>query len=285
MSRVSYVNGRYLPHTDALIHIDDRGLQFADAVYEVIGVQDGAFVDEERHLARLVRSLDELRIELPFTLKTFRHVFREILRRNRLANGMIYLQVTRGIAPRDHAFPRTGVRPSVMVTGKRLDREAIARRVADGMAVVTAPDLRWGRVDIKTTGLLPNLLAKQTAVESNAQEAWLVDQNGFITEGSSTNAWIVDGEGTLITHPLGHDILGGVTRQTLLEAARLAGVRLLERPFTVEDALSAREAFSSASTYIIMPVVQINGKAIGNAVPGSVTMRLREAFDRVAELS
>ncbi|MDE1174222.1 MAG: D-amino-acid transaminase [Parvibaculaceae bacterium] len=285
MSRVSYVNGRYVPHAGAYVHIDDRGYQFADAVYEVIGVSGGFLIDEEAHLARLFRSLGEIRIPRPFSAAVFRHLFRELVRRNRINEGMIYLQVSRGVAPRDHVFPKEGVKPSVVATARRLDRAALAHKAAEGISVISAPDNRWGRVDIKTTGLLPNLLARQTAREQGAQEVWFVDREGFVTEGGATNAWIVDKDGTLITRPLGPDILGGVTRETLIRAAQACGVPLVERAFTLEEAKAAREAFSSASTYIVMPVVAIDGQVIGNGVPGSMAQRLREAFEAATVLS
>ncbi len=285
MSRVSYVNGRYVPHAEACVHIDDRGYQFADAVYEVIGVSGGFLIDEEAHLVRLFRSLGEIHIPRPFTAPVFRHLFRELVRRNRLSEGMVYLQISRGVAPRDHVFPKEGGKPSIVATARRLDRAALAKRAAEGISVVSAPDNRWGRVDIKTTGLLPNLLARQAAREQGAQEVWFVDREGFVTEGGATNAWIVDREGTLITRPLGPDILGGVTRQTLIRAAQTSGVPLVERVFTLDEARAAREAFCSASTYIIMPVVEIDGQAIGNGEPGSITQRLLEAFRDATVLS
>jgi len=285
LSRIAYVNGRYLRQRDASVHIEDRGYQFADGIYEVCGVRGGKLMDEALHLERMQRSLGELRIALPVPLPALRHILREVVRRNRLSNGMVYFQITRGVSPRDHPFPPASVRPALVVTAKRLNEARVALAVEKGVAVVTMPDLRWARRDIKSVALLPNILAKQAAREAGAYEAWLVDKDGFVTEGSSTNAWIVDSEGRLITRPAGPDILNGVTRRVLVEAARLEGIELVERPFTPEEAKAAREAFVSASSAIIIPVVRIDGEPVGNAAPGSTTLRLREAYGRVAVLS
>lgn len=285
MSRIAYVNGRYVRHAEASVHIEDRGYQFSDGVYEVCGVREGKLMDEELHLARLQRSLAELRIGLPMPMSALRHVLREVVRRNRIANGLVYFQVTRGVAPRDHPFPPTGVRPALVVTAKRLNEVRVMASVEKGVAVVTRPDLRWARRDIKSVALLPNILAKQSAREAGAYEAWLVDGEGFVTEGSSTNAWIVDKEGRVVTRPAGPDILSGITRHVLIEAARREGIEVVERPFTVEEAKAAREAFISASSAIIIPVVRIDDTAIGNGAPGSVTLRLRQAYSACGRLS
>ena len=285
MSRIAYVNGRYVAHAGAGVHIEDRGYQFADGVYEVCGVRGGKLMDEELHLARLQRSLGELRIGPPMALPALRHVLREVVRRNRIENGMVYFQVTRGVAPRDHPFPPAGMRPALVVTAKRLNEARVAKSVETGVAVITMPDLRWARRDIKSVALLPNILAKQAAREAGAYEAWLVDADGFVTEGSSTNAWIVDGEGRVITRPTGPGILAGVTRHVILEAARREGIEVIERPFTPEEAKAAREAFISASSAIIIPVVRIDDATIGNGAPGSVTLRLREAYSACGRLT
>jgi D-alanine transaminase len=285
LSRIAYVNGRYVRHAEASVHIEDRGYQFSDGVYEVCGLRDGKLMDEELHLARLERSLGELRIGLPMPMSALRHVLREVVRRNRIANGLVYFQVTRGVAPRDHPFPPAGVRPALVVTAKRLNEVRVMAAVEKGVAVVTHPDLRWARRDIKSVALLPNILAKQSAREAGAYEAWLVDGQGFVTEGSSTNAWIVDKEGRVVTRPAGPDILSGITRHVLIEAARREGIEVVERPFTVEEAKTAREAFISASSAIIIPVVRIDDTAIGNGAPGSVTLRLRQAYSACGRLS
>jgi len=284
LSRIAYVNGRYLRHAEASVHIEDRGYQFADGIYEVCGVRGGKLMDEGLHLERLQRSLRELRMELPTPISALKIILREVIRRNRISNGMVYFQVTRGVAPRDHPFP-ADAQASLVVTAKRLNEARVAASVAKGVEVMTMPDQRWARRDIKSVALLPNILAKQTAREAGAYEAWLVDAEGFVTEGASTNAWIVDREGRLITRPEGPDILSGVTRRVLLQAARAEGVEVVERAFTPDEAKSAREAFISASSAIIIPVVRIDGHPVGNAAPGSTTLRLREAYSRFGELS
>ncbi len=283
MSRIAYVNGRYLRHSEAAVHIEDRGYQFSDGVYEVCGVRGGLLMDEDYHLERLERSLAALRIAMPMAMRALRHVIREVVRKNDIADGMVYLQVTRGVAKRDHPFPNPPVPPALVITAKRLSLAKIAQAVAQGVAVVTMSDQRWARRDIKSVSLLANILAKQAAREAGAYEAWLVDRDGFVTEGSSTNAWIVDAEGRVITRPLSADILPGVTRRVLLEAAAREGIEVVERAFTVEEARHAREAFISACTAIITPVVRVDGLAIGNGAPGSVTMRLRAAYDSATQ--
>ncbi len=285
MSRIAYVNGRYLRHADASVHIEDRGYQFSDGVYEVCGVRHGLLIDETYHLERLQRSLGELRIAMPMVLGALRQVLREVVRRNGIKNGMVYLQVSRGVARRDHPFPNPAVRPALVITAKRLNEARIAQAVANGIEVITMADQRWARRDIKSISLLANILAKQAAREAGAYEAWLVDQDGCVTEGSSTNAWIVDAKGRIVTRPLSHDILPGVTRRVLLEAAALDGLELVERAFTVEEARNAREAFISASSAVILPVVKIDGHVIGNGAPGSITLQFRAAYETIAEFS
>lgn len=285
MSRIAYVNGRYLRHADASVHIEDRGYQFSDGVYEVCGVRHGQLMDETYHMERLQRSLSELRIAMPMALRALRVVLREVVRRNGIDNGMVYLQVTRGVARRDHPFPNPAVSPALVITAKRLNEARIAQAVANGVEVITMADQRWARRDIKSVSLLANILAKQVAREAGAYEAWLVDSDGWVTEGSSTNAWIVDHEGRIITRPLSRDILPGVTRRVLLEAAAREGLELVERAFSVEEARNAREAFISASSSIIIPVVKIDGRIIGNGAPGLITLQFRAAYETMAEFS
>jgi D-alanine transaminase len=285
MSRIAYVNGRYRPHRDATVHIEDRGFQFADAVYEVCEVKDGRLVDERRHMERLQRSLAELRIRLPMTPKSLSVVLHETVRRNRVDWGIVYLQITRGAARRDFAFPESATPPSVVITAKNLDpsrNEAIAR---DGMAVVTVPDNRWGRVDIKSVSLLPNVLAKQAARDQGAREAWLVDAKGFVTEGASSNAWIVTPDRKLVTRPADHAILRGITRTVVVDVLRAHGLALDERPFTVAEAVAAQEAFVTSASQTVLPVVKIDGKPIGGGKPGPVATALRREFHRHAEFS
>ncbi len=284
MSRIAYVNGRYVTHQAAAIHIEDRSVQFADAVYEVCEVKDGRLIDEMRHLARLNRSLAALRIGLPMSLASLGVVLREVVRRNRVRNGIVYLQVTRGTAPRNHAFPQNDIRPGVIVTARSLDPAEGERRAREGVAVITTPDIRWGRVDIKTVGLLPNVLAKQKAREAGAYEAWFVNAEGFVTEGASTNAWIVTKDGTLVTHAADQAILHGITRIAVLELAEEEGIRVEERRFTIAEALSAREAFITAASTIVMPVVAVDGKPIGDGKPGPMASRLRAIFHAHVEI-
>jgi D-alanine transaminase len=283
MSRFAYVNGRYLPMRNAMVHIEDRGYQFADGVYEVCEVRGGRLIDERRHLARLTRSLDELRIRLPMSLSALGIVLREVIAKNRIGYGIVYLQITRGVARRDHAFPPPEVPPSVVVTARALNRARNEALAAKGIAVVSVPDNRWGRVDIKTIGLLPNVLARQAAIERGAREAWFVDKDGTVTEGASTNAWIVTEAGTVVTRPADHAILRGITRTVLFEAIKAQGLAVDERAFTLNEAYAAREAFVTAASQIVLPVVRIDGRMIGDGRPGPIAMALRREFHRYVE--
>jgi D-alanine transaminase len=275
MSRVAYVNGRYVPHREAAVHIEDRGYQFADGVYEVTAVKNGRLVDEPLHLARLDRSLKELRISRPMSDAALQFVTREVIRRNGVRNGIVYLQITRGVAPRDHAFP-TEAETAIIITsrrGKPNDKQA-----AEGVKVITIPDIRWARCDIKSVSLLPNILGKQAAREAGAYEAWQVDDDGMITEGTSSNAWIVTGQGEVVTRKADNAILNGTIRVALLDIIRREKLRFVERPFSVDEAKKAREAFTTSTTSIVMPVVQIDDAVIGNGHPGSLSGTLRDAF-------
>lgn len=285
MPRIAYVNGRYVRHAEATVHIEDRGYQFADGVYEVCEVARGFIVDMTRHLDRLDRSLSELSIAWPMRRKAVELIMREVVRRNRVANGLVYLQVTRGVAPRDHVFPAPGTRPALVVTAKRLDKEAAEKRAQTGIKVITVPENRWERVDIKTVGLLPNVLARQKAREAGAAEAWFVDSDGMVKEGAATNAWIVTAEGKLVTRPADFGILRGVTRAGVLDLAARMGLEVEERSFSVEEAQGAREAFITAASTVVMPVVEIDGKPVANGHPGSLTLDLRRAFFDIAEKS
>jgi len=285
MSRIAYVNGRYLPRDEAAVSVEDRGFQFADGVYEVCEVRGGRLVDEGRHMARLDRSLRELRIARPMSPAALAVVLRETVRRNRVRDGIVYLQVTRGAAPRDFPFPAEGTLPSVVVTARSNDLSRLERVAADGIAVVTTPDIRWQRVDIKSVALLPNVLAKQIARDQGAREAWLVDARGYVTEGASSNAWIVSKDGVLITRPLGTDILPGITRSVVLDLVKAQGLRFEERAFTVEEAYAAREAFVTSASQIVQPVVRIDGRPVGNGAPGLVASALRQDYHRFAEFS
>ncbi len=285
MSRIAYVNGRYLPRNEARVAVEDRGYQFADGVYEVCEVRGGRVVDERRHMARLDRSLGELRIARPMSPAALAIVLRETIRRNRVRDGIVYVQVTRGVARRDFAFPADHTRPSLVVTARSNDLEHMEQTAVEGIAVVTVPDIRWKRVDIKSVALLPNVLAKQTAREQGAREAWLVDGEGRITEGASSNAWIVSRDGKLITHPLGHDILAGITRSVVIDVIKAQGLAFEERCFTVEEAYAAREAFVTSASQIVLPVVSIDGRPVGNGAPGLIATALRRDYHRHAEIS
>lgn len=278
MSRIAYVNGQYVRHADAAVHVEDRGYQFADGVYEVCEVWQGQIVDMPRHLDRLDRSLGELRIGWPMTRSAVEFVVRQVARRNMVRNGLVYIQVTRGVSRRDHFFPPDDVAPSIVVTARSTSPEAANKQAAQGIAVVSYPENRWPRVDIKTVALLPNVLAKQNAKEHGGKEAWYVDTSGFVTEGGSTNAWIVTKEGTLVTRPAESGILKGITRAVVLELIRREGLTFEERPFSLEEAFDAKEAFVTAATSIVLPVVRVDDKVIGNGHPGTVATRLRELF-------
>ena len=278
MTRIAYVNGRFVQKAEAVVHIEDRGYQFADAVYEVWALFGGKLADPEGHFVRLERSLSELRIDMPMSRKALTVVLKETVRRNRIREGLVYLQVSRGVATRDHAFPNPPVAPAVVITVSRVDREASEARAARGVSVVTTPENRWGRCDIKTVGLLPNALAKQKAREAGAVEAWYVDDLGLVTEGASSNAWIVDEDGILRTRDTNANILRGVTRYTLFDVIREAGLNIEERPFTPDEAREAKEAFITGAGSLVLPVVSVDGKKVAQGVPGPVAMRLRRLY-------
>jgi D-alanine transaminase len=267
------------------VNIEDRGYQFADGVYEVCEIRNARIVDMPRHLARLQRSLAELRIALPMPLPALQTVLHEVVRRNRVHYGIVYLQITRGVARRDHAFPPASVKPSLVVTAKPLNFAKNQDTAAHGIKVITYPENRWPRVDIKSVALLPNVLAKQAAREQGAYEAWYVDDRGFVTEGASSNAWIVTGDGRVVTRSAVSGILAGITRAVLIDALAAMQLSLEERAFTPQEALQAAEAFVTASSQIVMPVVMIDGHSIGDGKPGTITRRLREEFHRFAMFS
>ena len=276
MSRIAYVEGRYLPHRAAGVHIEDRGYQFADGVYEVLAVAGGRLIDEAAHLARLRRSLGELQISPPMSDVALKIVLREVVRRNRVDDGIVYLQVTRGVAPREHAFPKAA-KPALVVTSRRR-RPADPRLAERGVAVITLPDIRWQRCDIKSTALVANVIGKERARAAGAFEAWQVGRDGFVTEGTSTNAWIVLEDGAVVTRQADSAILNGITRLAILEMLGRDGRRLVERPFTVAEAMAAREAFLTSTTAELLPVVSIDGHQIADGLPGPVSRRLREFY-------
>lgn len=284
MTRIVYVNGRYIPYGQAAVHVEDRGFQFADSIYEVCEIRGGALVDEDRHLARMERSLAELEIVMPASRRAIAHIMRQCIQRNRVRDGLIYMQVTRGEARRDFPFPTPQTEPTFVCLARSIDVAARDDRAAKGIKVATLPDSRWARCDIKTVMLLPACLAKQQASRVGAREAWFVARDGTITEGASSNAWIIAGE-TIVTRPLSTDILPGVTRATLIDVISELGLTLKERAFTIEEAKAANEAFVTSASATVMPVIAIDGTNIGGGKPGPITAKLRSTFHQIAKVS
>lgn len=286
MTRCVYVNGRYLPYAQASIHVEDRGFQFGDAVYEVIEVRDGRLVDSERHLARLAWSLKQLDIAPPKPASALAQIIARVVRLNRVRYGLVYLQVSRGQAKRDFVIaPSATTAPTLVVLARSGDMAAQLAKFERGISVVTEGDPRWARRDIKTVMLLPASLAKTRALAQGAQEVWFVDRDGLVTEGAASTAWIVDAGGILRTRPLSRELLPGVTRATVLDVIADIGLEFEERPFSVDEARAAREAFNTAASSVVQPVVAIDGAAIGDGKPGPVTRHLRESFHQLAARS
>lgn len=277
MPRFAYVNGRYLPHDKAAVHIEDRGYQLADGVYEAIACIHGHLADERGHLDRLERSLSELQIDMPVPRATLHMIIKELLRKNRLKNANVYIQITRGLAKRDFPFPANTVRPSLVLTTWpfRFDDNP---RIKDGIAVYSVPDIRWKRRDIKSLCLLPQVLAKQSAVEKGGYEAWMVDDDGYVTEGASSNAWIIDKKGTLVTRPVSNDILQGVTRTAIERLCEKLSIPVKEKLFTIKDAQNAAGAFTSSAVALVMPVVKIDDVSIGDGKPHPVAKKIYEEY-------
>lgn len=288
MGRIAYVNGRYVPHIEAAVHIEDRGYQFADGVYEVIAVYRGNLIDEKGHVDRLGRSLRELRMDWPVSRRVFGALLRQVVRRNRIRDGIVYIQITRGVAPRDHVFPE-GVETALVMTARSKDIETL--KGGEPVRVLAHPDIRWGRPDIKSISLLPNCLARQRAKEAGCFEAWQVDTDGLVTEGTLSNAWIVTPSEEIVTRNADENaILNGITRLAVVDLANEAGMRLVERPFTVSEAKAAREAFLTSTTSFVKPVVGIDDTVIGNGEPGPITRKLGSMIverleEQVAQLS
>jgi D-alanine transaminase len=260
------------------VHIEDRSLQLGDGIYEVAGISAGRLIDEEPHLDRLERSLREIGMTMPMGRGALKLVMREMVARNRVRDGLLYMQVSRGAVRRDHPIPDNPPRPTLIMTVRAQDPGAGEKKRTDGIAVITRPDQRWARRDIKTVQLLPNLLAKTEARKAGAYEAWLVDNEGFVTEGASTNAWIVDADNHVVTRQLSNDILPGVTRRVILEAAAAAGLSVIERKFSVAEAHEAREAFISSASGAAIPVVKIDGAPVGDGAPGQLTRRIHMLY-------
>lgn len=277
MARISYVNGRYLPSHLARVAMEDRGYQFADGVYEVAAFINGRLLDEARHLDRLERSLAALAIPMPMTRRALTLKLYELMRRSHQQHGLLYLQITRGAAPRNHLWPEA-IRPVLTMSVFPAKFPSPALR-AKGCAVITAADERWARCDIKSISLLPNVLARKKSAMPELRETWLVNAEGRITEGSSTNAFLVTKQGKIITHPADHHILGGVTRDVVLELARHHQILVEERGFTPAELAEAAEAFLTSTSNFVLPVVAVDGRPIGNGAPGAVTRRLMALYD------
>jgi D-alanine transaminase len=279
MSRIVFLNGSFLPIEEANVPFMDRGFLFGDGVYEGIGVLNGHLIDNEAHLERLERSLGEIRIPNPYTRAEWTRIEEDLVRRNNMTEGFVYFQVTRGVAERDFFFP-TDAKPTVAMftQAKAIANAPIAET---GIAVATVPDMRWERRDIKSINLLAQVLAKQAAKEAGAQEAWMV-QDGFVTEGGSSSAFIVTKAGSIVVRPLSNAILPGITRKSLLQLSREDGIPLEERLFTVEEAYEAAEAFLTSASNFVVPVVTIDGRPVGDGKPGRVTRRLRQLYLEMA---
>jgi D-alanine transaminase len=280
MSRIVYVNGEYVPEEDAKISVFDRGFLFADAVYEVSAVLDGKLVDNDAHMKRLQRSMNELKMTPPATAEEILEIQKELIVRNDIDEGLIYLQVTRGAADRDFAFPKNATPSLVLFTQKKNLSANPAAEV--GMAVITVPEIRWHRRDIKTVGLLPASMAKQAALDAGVSDAWFVE-NGFVNEGTSNNAFIVTVDGTIVTRHLGTEILHGITRKSVMALVAQENLKIEERPFTAEEAYEAREAFVTSASAFVMPVTKIDGHILGNGVPGPVAEKLRKLYIAMAK--
>jgi D-alanine transaminase len=275
MSRTVYVNGDYLPEEDARISIFDRGFLMADGVYEVSAVLEGKLADYPGHMARLHRSLDELQIASPATDDELLEIHRELIRLNNLDEGMVYLQITRGAADRDFVWPADATPSIVLFTQEKAFEDAEGPK--HGIKVISQPDLRWGRRDIKTVQLLYPSFAKMQAKAEGKDDAWLVE-DGYVTEGTSNNAYIVTRDGTIVTRNLSTSILHGITRAAVLKLAAEAQMKIVERPFTIAEAQDAAEAFITAASTFVCPVVEVDGATVGDGVPGPVAKRLREIY-------
>lgn len=278
MSRIAYIDGCYQPLNEPAVMVEDRGYQFADGVYEVCAIRDGKLMDEVEHLDRLDYSLAELAIPAPMARGALQIVTRETLRRNRVRNGILYIQITRGVAPREHSYG-AHVEPVLVVTARPTDPAKRQHILAHGIEVISVPDQRWARCDIKSISLLPNVLARQAARNAKVQEAWQIDENGMVTEGGATNAWIVDAKGCLRTRPADNEILNGIIRRVVIEMVADMDIEFVEEAFSLQDALAAKECFSTASTMAVFPVVSVDGKKIGSGKPGAIALALAEAYD------
>ena len=275
MSRIAYVNGSYVPHREAAVSIDDRGYQFGDGVYEVVFIIDGKMADEGPHLDRLERSLAEMAMPMPVSRAVLRMILARVVRLNGVRTGLVYLQITRGVAKRDHKWTKT-LKPALVVTAKNTAKHIPSE--VGAVNVITVADERWERRDIKTIQLLPNCMAKQKAYEAGAYEAVMIDKDGTVTEGSSSNVWIVTAKGELITRPATNKILNGITRRTVFAVAQEMQLTVIERDFTLEEALGASEAFLTSASSHVTSIGKIDGASISGGAAGPVAKRLRMAY-------
>jgi D-alanine transaminase len=278
MSRYAYVNGSYVAHKNASVHIEDRGFQFADGVYEVVYLYKGHLIDAGPHLDRLERSLSELEMDMPMSRASLMLVMKQLIRKNLLQTqtGLIYMQVTRGVAKRDFPYPRN-LAPTLVMTARRMPAFSL-KNIEKGMKVMSTPDIRWGRCDIKTTSLLAASMCKQMALDAGFNDAWFVDNEGFITEGTSNNAWIVTKEGKLQTRAPSHEILNGITRQAIIAMAKRENIEIIEKPFTLEDVYNAKEAFVTSASACLKPVTSMNDRTIGNGGIGIVSQQIAQLY-------
>lgn len=283
MSRIIYINGLYQPYENAYVHAEDRGFQFADGVYEVCEVRNNSLVDETRHMQRLARSMKELDMTPPMSLVAMGQVMRETCRRNRVKNGLVYIQVTRGAARRDFAYPDPEVRGTVVCLARKVSPRKGQNKAVKGLSVISVPDIRWQRPDIKTVSLLPNAMAKQAAKDQGADEAWMLDAKGYVTEGSSSNAWILTQDNMLLTRNADQGILRGITRTVLLDLLNEKQMSFKERHFTIKEAQNAKEAFLTSASNGVMPIARIDGVNVGDGTPGPISLMLRKEFYNQAE--
>jgi D-alanine transaminase len=278
MKKISYVNGKFVPHSTASVSIEDRGYVFSDGVYEVFQVRQGIILNGDGHMQRLQRSLAGLKIRSVLSPAEIRVITAQLLQHNNIQDAVIYLQVTRGVAPRNHAFPSASVVPSMVMTLLDMPKPK-PQEYEQGVKVITHPDLRWKRRDLKTISLLPNILAKEEAAQKGAVEAVLIEDNKTVTEGSATNVYMVDNQDVVWTHPDDGAILGGITRSNLLTIARNAGIQVREETFTEAQLLAAKEAFLTSTTKHVLPVTKINDKPVGDGKVGSVTKQLGAMYE------
>ena len=275
MKNITYINNKFVKNSNAKISVEDRGFLFADSIYELISVFNKKIVDIDQHLSRLKSSLNKVKLKYNFNKKKIRKIINKLIKLNNVINGYIYIQITRGVAERKHEFPKQ-YKPTTIIFTKNLNVDK--KIYKKGVKIITIPDLRWLRRDIKTTSLLPNVLSKQLAVEKNAFESWLID-NGNITEGSTSNAWIIKSSNTIITHPANTKILKGVTRDTIIKILKKNNFNVIEKPFNLIEAKNAKEAFITSSTLSVLPVVKIDNYNISNGKPGDITKKIMYLYN------